>query len=109
MSVGKKTALGSALLALAIVSGPAVARKHKETPEEKQLYELSLQQEAEAAAKWTAEHPAEAKAQWEETQRSMAANQCRDAAGRNTCAAPPPPTQRMCSVNYGSTVGLAPC
>ena len=74
MSWGKKTVLGSALLALAIVSGPAMAQKHKETPEEKQLYELSLQQEQAAASKWAAEHPAEARAQWDKNAQSIEEN-----------------------------------
>lgn len=100
MSSIKRKSVTGVLLALAMMSGPSLAKdKYKMTPEERQLYNLQLQKYQADVAKWDAEHPAEARAQWEQTQRSMAANQCRDAAGRNTCAPPPPaPDKGMCLI-----------
>lgn len=40
---------------------------------------------------------------------ALQADPCISPAGQNTCVAPPVQAQQMCSVNYGSTVGLVPC
>jgi hypothetical protein len=116
MPLGRRAVAG-VLLALAIAGGPAYAKdNYKMTPEEAKLYQLQLQQEQEAAAKYNAtpEGKAEIRRRFEHDAQVQADRDSAEGAEINRRLSPnyrppAPPEQHMCSVNYGSTVGLAPC
>jgi hypothetical protein len=111
------TAFAGALLVCAIASGPALAKdKHKETPEEREYYELSIQQELKAAHDYnqTPEGKAEVRrrfqhdAQWEADQEAAGGAQIQERMSPNY-RPPVQQEQHMCSVNYGDTIGQVPC
>ena len=115
-SSGLKAAAGG-LLVLAMVSGSAFAEdRHKETPEEQQLYNLSLKQSLKRAHDYneTPEGKAEIRRRLEHDAQVQADRDSAEGAEINRRLSPnyrppAPAQQQMCSVNYGSTVGLTPC
>ncbi|MFM0072245.1 hypothetical protein PQQ86_13845 [Paraburkholderia sediminicola] len=117
MSSGKRKVLTGALLALAMMSGCTLPQsKYTMTPEEVQLYHLQLQKSQAAAEAYnkTPEGKAEIRrrfehdAQWQADQQAAEGAEIQKRMSPNY-RPPAPPEQHMCSVNYGSTVGLVPC
>ena len=117
MSSGQWKVLTGALLALAMMSGCTLPQsKYAMTPEETQLYHLQLQKSQAAAEAYneTPEGKAEIRrrfehdAQWEADQQAAEGAEIQKRMSPNY-RPPAQPEQHMCSVNYGSTVGLVPC
>jgi hypothetical protein len=117
MSFNRGTAFMGALLACAIVSGPASSKdKHKMTPEEQEYYNLSIQQELKAAEAYnkTPEGQAAVRRRFEHDAQFQADQAAAEGAQIQERMSPNyrPPVQQeqhMCSVNYGDTIGQVPC
>jgi hypothetical protein len=119
MSSRKRNAIAGAVLVSAMMSGCASQydRAAQMSPEQVKLYHLQLQQSQDAAAAYskTPEGQAEMRARFAHDAQVQADRTAAEGAETNARLSPnyrppaQPEEQRMCSINYGSTVGLVPC
>ncbi|QPF82508.1 hypothetical protein IC762_22445 [Bradyrhizobium genosp. L] len=91
-------------IAKMIPEGQAIVASHDQAKARQwsQKFHALMARKDQISRKYLAEHPFK--------YAGPKADPCLSPMGKNTCAPPPTPQpRRMCSINYGSTVGLIPC
>jgi|GEM_PF-3546071 len=91
-------------LAKMIPEGQAIRASHDQVKAKdwSQRYHALMARKNEVDQKFAAAHPIHLAP-------SSGPDPCISPMGKDICTPPPVQTQQMCSVNYGSTVGLVPC